>query len=777
MATTGGKNTATIRASNIVNHVSNEAIQLAVSHPEISTTVQLAPNKKSLQLQVSWPEKAKKVSVCPSQNETASVTPVAASSSEAPAVTKKPALTLTPSNVESRLSGGTADVLPEERSRATFDAEKMTNILDGGPEATARRRFILSPTSGTSASHKYYLTRPEVLKEHVKHFMETHESFWDSFLPTRMDTVWMTENSMMSGSLMNHYGLFLPTLLSHCSNEQRDWWLYRCFKMQIVGSYAQTELGHGSNVRGLQTTAVYDKSTKEFVLNTPTLRSIKWWPGALAKVSTHCALYAQLIIDGKEYGVHAFILQLRDENHLPLPGIQLGDLGPKLGDHANDTGYLILDNVRIPREYMLARHQHIDDDGNYTKAKTRKSNSKIHYTTMLNARGVMTRTASGNLARAVTIATRYSAVRTQGFVDKSATSYTSAENKILDYQVQRYRILKQLALAYCIKFTGSWLIESFDDLGSMDQGDIDSLPELAATSGGLKALCTYMASQGIEDCRKCCGGNGYLLSSGVAALAGDYVWQTTAEGDFIILMLFTAKFLLKKVEAARQGKPMQGPVSYLAPLKDSFDQKPPMAKSPNDYMDLDFLSQVFEYSALRHVVRAEKDFKEAMKKHGNWDKAWKACGLVCMNAVKIHCLTFLYRTFKNKAKKVEDAACKSALSRLCALFATSNILDDSLLSCNLAEGQWDMVKSAVIVLLDDLRPDAVAFVDAFDIPDRVLNSTLGRHDGNIYEALFEAAQQSNLNKQDPFVGYEEHLRPYLDLDFLKLKNKIPPSSL
>lgn len=43
---------------------------------------------------------------------------------------------------------------------------------------------------------------------------------------------------------------------------------------------------------------------------------------------------------GKEYGVHIFFLQLRDEEHRMLPGIEAGDLGPKLGDIGIDTGYL-----------------------------------------------------------------------------------------------------------------------------------------------------------------------------------------------------------------------------------------------------------------------------------------------------------------------------------------------------------------------------------------------------------------------------------------------------
>ena len=47
----------------------------------------------------------------------------------------------------------------------------------------------------------------------------------------------------------------------------------------IFGTYVQTELGHGTFVRGLETTATYDKNTQEFIINSPTLTSLKFWPG------------------------------------------------------------------------------------------------------------------------------------------------------------------------------------------------------------------------------------------------------------------------------------------------------------------------------------------------------------------------------------------------------------------------------------------------------------------------------------------------------------------
>ncbi len=48
--------------------------------------------------------------------------------------------------------------------------------------------------------------------------------------------------------------------------------------------------------------------------------------------------HLSLSLSRKEYGVHVFMVQLRDESHTLLPGIEAGDVGAKLGDHAIDTG-------------------------------------------------------------------------------------------------------------------------------------------------------------------------------------------------------------------------------------------------------------------------------------------------------------------------------------------------------------------------------------------------------------------------------------------------------
>ena len=82
-------------------------------------------------------------------------------------------------------------------------------------------------------------------------------------------------------------------------------------------------------------------------------------------------------------------------------------------------------------------------------------------------------------------------------------------------------------MAYAITLTGKWMLEKFETLstGNVSEEVLDSLPEIHASSAGLKALSTLLTSEGLEDCRKCCGGNGYLLSSGVSMMMLDYAWQ------------------------------------------------------------------------------------------------------------------------------------------------------------------------------------------------------------------------------------------------------------
>eukprot|EP01125_Pyxidicula_operculata_P014747 TRINITY_DN494_c0_g3_i1.p1 TRINITY_DN494_c0_g3~~TRINITY_DN494_c0_g3_i1.p1 ORF type:complete len:482 (-),score=120.82 TRINITY_DN494_c0_g3_i1:88-1533(-) len=471
------------------------------------------------------------------------------------------------------------------------------------------------------------------------------------------------------------------------------------------------------------------------------------------------------------------MVQIRDENHRPLPGIEVGDLGPKLGDHANDTGFLRLDNVRVPRENMLSKYQQVDEDGNYVKAaKEGKGNDKLHYATMMFARGGLVMMASGHLAKAVTIATRYSAVRKQGFEDTKSSSFRAPEKQIIDHQVQQYRLMKQLSIAYAFRFCSRWLINKQSSVRS-SIGEIietDDLKDIAETSAALKGLCTQVAADGIEDCRKCCGGNGYLLSSGIGALALDYLWQTTAEGDFVVMLLHTAHFLIKNVRKVRNGENVYGPCDYMMLLQNpQFNVDYVLSQcqidQPNEhkkFSDLQYLLSVFKARALVYVADLVASLDAQLSSGVNYDQAFNNNAVLAKQAVIYHCYYFVLSNFISCINDIEDVSVKKVLENVCAFFACTNLLDNQMAGF-LNHKSVNLLSSNIVDLLKSLRPNAVTLVDSFDFPDRVLNSSIGRYDGNIYESLYMSAVKSNLNKTDPFIGYEQVLKPRLDGEMLK----------
>lgn len=173
-------------------------------------------------------------------------------------------------------------------------------------------------------------------------------------------------------------------------------------------------------------------------------------------------------------------------------------------------------------------------------------------------------------------------------------------------------------------------LESGSKVGTLNTSK--GLKELAALSGGLKAHNTFVSLEGQEAVRKCCGGNGYLLNSGIAKQAADSLWTVTAEGDYTIMMLFSAKFLLKSImSVVKQGTHVDESVEYLNDLtkipnlKELFngssqhgmpERYAPEAASADDFYNPEFLLKLFRYRALDAVTNMATSV-EYFLKHGD----------------------------------------------------------------------------------------------------------------------------------------------------------------
>ena len=693
---------------------------------------------------------------------------------------KVPGLGLEPSSTPSRTSGGTAGELPAERAKASFDVTAMTHVIDGGAANTERRKWIQSYIK-PSEFHSTWVfkdcDRGELLQEFMRNFLETHRPFAErGFKPTPYDLKVMSNSSFQFNALNVHQSLFVTTLRGQASDEQLEWWLDRALKMQITGAYCQTELGMGSNVRGLQTTATFDRETDSFILNTPTLSAVKWWPTGLYS-ATHAAVYAQLHIDGKPYGLHVFMVQMRGPDLKPLPGIEVGDVGTKMGEPC-DIGMCSFSNVRVPRTHMMAKRQYVTREGKYVRRSSGASGggpSKMAYLTMVITRAGMVGKSASVLAAGATIAARYSCVRRQGFVNtQSVQGPLDAQRQIIDYAVQRRRVLKHIAASYALLGVSEYVSSLV--MAAMGAGDDagDLLAELHAASSGLKALSVVMCGDGLEDLRRACGGHGYLLSSGIAAMEADFKGPfLTAEGEPVVLSFQLSRYLIKRAQDARQAKPMPRLCSILEPLRDASFATKEAVHEPASMtgVTLAWLLKLFQYRALVVVADTSSEFEATLRSGKSFDEAWTAMGGQLYDMAVYFTKTVVLDSFANWIEGVEDAACRSVLQQLCELYAVGDVLDESGWGGFVSRGTARLLVLKRDELCAALRPDVIALVEAWDIPDVLLNSAIGSRDGAYMERLYEAAIKSPLNmlpngERVEVPAHLEALRPYLDVAYL-----------
>ena len=252
-----------------------------------------------------------------------------------------------------------SDSLQSERS-STFPKETLSRFIFEmiNPDISLeRRRYIVSKASSMpelfNAPEMYYETREELMARGLRQatslsklckeerFTDAERRFMLSFFAD-----WTLAYVQ--------YQFFEKPVELHANDDEKSKLTEKIKNLEITGCYAQTELGHGSFIRGIETTASYDASFGGFVINSPTITSYKWWIGGLGFFTNHVLLIANLRVSGVSYGPHAFLVQILDmKTHEPLPGIMVGDIGPKIGLNATDNGFLKFEYVRVPKDLSL----------------------------------------------------------------------------------------------------------------------------------------------------------------------------------------------------------------------------------------------------------------------------------------------------------------------------------------------------------------------------------------------------------------------------------------
>ena len=253
-------------------------------------------------------------------------------------------------------------VFLEYRNQADINPEELCKHVFG--EFYHSRREIddyISKDLDFSEFKEYTCSREEARLKVNRLLIKISQKFpmdYESF----RDDYWKSFSTFLHLSVYNgglatkfsvHYFLYVRTILI-LGTEKHKHWIERGLKLQDFGCFALTEMAHGSNVQGCLTKATYDMEYDEFIINTPIERGMKFWIGNAAHTANMCVVFANMIIHGKDYGIHIFLCPIRDSNtNCTLPGVVIGDCGDKLGHKGIDNGHIMFRNVRVPRDNLL----------------------------------------------------------------------------------------------------------------------------------------------------------------------------------------------------------------------------------------------------------------------------------------------------------------------------------------------------------------------------------------------------------------------------------------
>ncbi|MGY2126904.1 acyl-CoA dehydrogenase family protein [Blastococcus sp. SYSU DS0617] len=567
------------------------------------------------------------------------------------------------------------------------------------------------------------------------------------------------------------WGLFGGALQLLGTRRHHEKYLRDVMSFDLPGCFAMTETGHGSDVQQLRTTCTYDPRTQTFDLHTPHQAARKDYIGNAAKDGRMAVVFAQLITQGKNHGVHAWLVPIRDADGTPCPGVTIGDDGPKAGLAGVDNGRLSFDHVTVPRDMLLDRYGQVAEDGTYTSSienETRRFFTMLG--TLVRGRVSVGGSAGSATKLALDIAVRYGDVRRQ-----FAAPGEDREIVINDYLVHQRKLLPALAKTYALHFAQGELVSTMHDVQTAvhvhgQEIDEQAQRELESRAAGLKVAQTAHATATIQMCREACGGAGYLQENRLPHLKADTDVFTTFEGDNTVLLQLVAKGLLTGYRDNFGSLDGWGRVGFVADMVretvlERTAARALIARLVDAVPGVDDVPMLERGWQLKMLEFREKHSLEGAIRRLRKNSTTEGMAPFDMfNDVQDHVLKsaqthidrVVLEAFVEGVDRTTDPAARQLLDSVCDLYALSTIEADKawfLEHGQLTPARAKALTSTVNGLLKELRPHLVTLVDAFAIPDAWKAAAILEEEPGRQEAM--AARDAELrarNGEDTVEG-------------------------
>ena len=491
-------------------------------------------------------------------------------------------------------------------------------------------------------------------------------------------------------------------------------------KCKLLGCFAMTETGHGSNVKDIETTATYDSTTKELIVHSPNFAAGKEYIGN-AMHSTMAAVFTQLIVDGENHGVHAVLVPIRDGQHNTLPGVTIKDCGYKLGLNGVDNGRLWFDSVRVPVDNLLNKFGGINAAGEYESAIANPS--KRFFTTLgaLVAGRICVGMLGLNASKvSLAIALKY-AYRRRQFSAKGSEK----ETLIIDYPTHQERLFPRLAKTYAHYLALRDLADLYCN------ADEESMREVETLAAGLKAKATWHTTDTIQTCREACGGKGYLSENRFASLKADTDIFTTFEGDNTVLMQLVAKGCLTDYKQSFHDDGYRAVIRFLLTKArhEALEYNPLFTRNTDTdhLLDPKFHFHAFNYRRKKTLISLGERMQKYLKRGNDPHQSFLKVQKHMMELASAHIDFVTLASFYKHVDACTDKSVQSALRTLCQLYALNNIHEQRgwFLESDYMDGSKSKaIRRQMTKLYQDIKPNALAYVDAFGIPDELISAPI-----------------------------------------------------
>lgn len=462
---------------------------------------------------------------------------------------------------------------------------------------------------------------------------------------------------------------------------------------------------------------------------------MKFWIGGASQTANMSVVMANLIVKEKNYGPHAFIVQLRNSsNHKILPGIMIGDCGDKYGYQAMDNGWIIFRNAQIPRENLLNKITDVKKDGTVVSQFDSKSKRfGVQLAALSGGRIYLAAVVQMAFYGCLAIGVRYAAVRRQFGPPKSP------EISILQYPDVQNRLIPLVAKQVIYQQSSRVLV----DMWHANQNFIldpkhKASNEMHALSSVIKPLTTWFMLSASHEVRQICGGLGISVYSAVPRFMFELEVNVTWEGDNNVLLQQTARFLLKGLAKIAEGKdPAFDSLKFIKiePIPEEL-----CYKAIDELKDPRKLLEIMKMRTNLILQKTGPKFQEFIGDFGVYD-AWNR--LVPFD-LKLLSTSFgqqwAFEEFIKFVEKCDHQENAKFLHKLSLIFGYTIFKESAATMNGLFDSEtWSKLDEMLQDLYHSVLPDLVPFFDGLSTPDWLLKSAIGHSDGNAYDRLIQAA--------------------------------------